>query len=145
MTEELFNLEESERKEKMNKENSKNNFVSKPNSANLFAGFDRRNHHDFNSPGITASRWNYLPAVSSRPSFLGREMKNNPHAASSLLLIDDFKIAMPLLICFAICYALDTCCFAYVAAFHAAIALAPILFSLIGQGQFVCLHLVLRK
>ena len=50
-TDEIFNSEESERKEKTTKENHMKHFVSNPNRANLFAASDRRNQRSLNAHG----------------------------------------------------------------------------------------------
>ena len=81
---------------------------------------------------ITASRWNFLPDVSSRPSFLEREIKNKNLRKLLPFLLLIFEVAR---ICFGICYTLDTCCSANATAFHATIALAPIFCHLIGGGR----------
>ena len=125
--------------EKATKETDMKNFVSKPNHANLIAAFDRRiqlsmnahSHHCFTME---------LPSRCVLQAELPRA-RNQEQALHKLLpfLLLIFEVMR---ICFAIFYALDTCCSAYAIAFHAMIALAPIFFHLIGEGRLVCLHLI---
>ena len=84
-------------------------------------------------------RWISFPDVSSRLSFLGREIKNELSNVFLFLLMH-FKIAMPPFCEFVMSFSAHRSVRASV--LHAVICRPLVFLHLIGRGQLVCLHLV---